>query len=861
MKRIFIITALFIFAISAKAEEVIITNSIFKAYLVERGFDLNGDNEISQTEADVIIELNLDGSWSTNISTIEGIEKLVNLEKVTGKYWDFKTVDLTNNTKLKHVSITSSTRSSTTGIESLNVSTCTDLEYLLIYAELTNLDLSNNTKLQKLNCDGNPIETLNITNSVNLHYLSCVNNNFSAFDISKNVNLDSLRCGTNDFSVTGFDISANTKLRYLNVGAANLYAINLSANTMLETIYCGHNKLSTINLTRLDKLQFLECGNNTIAELSFNPENSLMQTLWCNSNAMTSLNIDNCVNLTSLIASGNSLTDISLQNNVLLEALQIDSNPLGTIDLTKNLALKKLACYSNQLTALEVSKNTLLEIIHCYDNSLTELNIDTNAELWDLNFSDNNITTIDLSQNSKLEYLTAENTGLTALSIAYNFNIREITIGTNSFSSICIGAESNYVLEQIPVFRIAYPDYTFEECSTNSSIVYVNDASYVIGNKISVPVLVDNLLVDNNTISYQFKFLYNSEMLEFTGYTIENCITANGQLTTNEASVGVFNVSYMTTSAISGTGAIVNLEFNLLTSGTSELQIADFFFNATEVTNIVPANITATFKYGDVDLNGLVQAYDAALTLQYSVGMDPLPEIDTLPWAEWRKSLADVDGVAGISAFDATLILQYSVNLISDFPVESTTKSTKELSAFVDVTLEDNKIVFRSSGELLGFNLITENLGNLGEAQIIGSNLLSAVNITDNEYAIGVCAISSFPDGEIFVEIPYIVADSITLNLQLNNEKHTVTLNTATGISDINAQQIQIYPVPVTNMLTVRGIENITEISIFTITGEKILQQQSMENSINVSALVEGIYFIKIRNNKSEVISKRFMKQ
>ncbi|MCF7920441.1 MAG: hypothetical protein K9N06_11075 [Candidatus Cloacimonetes bacterium] len=67
--------------------------------------------------------------------------------------------------------------------------------------------------------------------------------------------------------------------------------------------------------------------------------------------------------------------------------------------------------------------------------------------------------------------------------------------------------------------------------------------------------------------------------------------------------------------------------------------------------------------YGDIDGTGIVDAYDASLTLQYVVGLntgiDPFPII-----------AADVDGSGEISAYDAGLIMQFVVNIIDHFPVE-----------------------------------------------------------------------------------------------------------------------------------------------------------------------------------------------
>src|SRR5690554_3588918 len=110
---------------------------------------------------------------------------------------------------------------------------------------------------------------------------------------------------------------------------------------------------------------------------------------------------------------------------------------------------------------------------------------------------------------------------------------------------------------------------------------------------------------------------------------------------------------------------ILNLQFNPLQMGESELIISDFLYNTYSITDIQNGTVTIIGKYGDIDANDYVQAYDAALALQYSVGLDPLPLTDPLPWENWRVIIGNVDGVGDITANDASLILQHSASIIS----------------------------------------------------------------------------------------------------------------------------------------------------------------------------------------------------
>ena len=67
---------------------------------------------------------------------------------------------------------------------------------------------------------------------------------------------------------------------------------------------------------------------------------------------------------------------------------------------------------------------------------------------------------------------------------------------------------------------------------------------------------------------------------------------------------------------------------------------------------------------GDVSMNGVVQAYDASLVLQYVVSGITLTSI--------QQQVADVSFAGGITPMDASLILQYVVGIIKFFPAELT---------------------------------------------------------------------------------------------------------------------------------------------------------------------------------------------
>lgn len=103
--------------------------------------------------------------------------------------------------------------------------------------------------------------------------------------------------------------------------------------------------------------------------------------------------------------------------------------------------------------------------------------------------------------------------------------------------------------------------------------------------------------------------------------------------------------------------------------GEDSLNVA-FYDSLTSVG--APDSVFATTfvveQFGDIDRNGTIQAFDASLTLEFSVD-EALPEAPARPFADFL--IADVDGSNTITGFDAALTARFVVGLIQEFPVQT----------------------------------------------------------------------------------------------------------------------------------------------------------------------------------------------
>ncbi len=483
------------------------------------------------------------------------------------------------------------------------------------------------------------------------------------------------------------------------------------------------------------------------------------------------------------------------------------------------------------------------------------------------------------------------------------------------------------------------------------------------GEQVEVAVVVSQLITDDQVISYQFDIDFDSLVLEYTGMSLEGTIAEGGTVVVNAQLDGRLSVGYMHSTAITGAGEILILQFNALSLDTTLLIISNAYLNSTPVTDLLPATVIITetapptaaitysdtavrfadtlminasfseamnpdlpvllnlegalsltglemtrlgeaaYRYllpvpkaggevsvtlgngtdlwgnpvvpdpteggsfiiipfipGDVDDDGVILAYDAALTLRYSVGMDPLPLLDPLPWERWRDSTANVDGVPGISAHDAGMILQYSAGIITDF---SGTSLKSASGTYIDIKVVDRHMVFYFYGALLGFNLNTvDDRGMLGIPVILNEDFMSAVNMSGDQYRVGLCTARPALDGTAVMKIPLSGSGHLNFHMMVNTVERVLSIDLATGMAEQGARTVDIYPNPAIDRIGIRGLSGASDVCIRNIHGQLIIctSMETASGELNVSALSPGIYIITVETG-GETVSRRFIKK
>jgi hypothetical protein len=266
--------------------------------------------------------------------------------------------------------------------------------------------------------------------------------------------------------------------------------------------------------------------------------------------------------------------------------------------------------------------------------------------------------------------------------------------------------------------------------------------------------------------------------------------------------------------------------------------------------------------FGDIDTNTLVQAYDAALALQFSVGLNPLPTMDPLPWSNWRIAVANVDTVGNVTANDASLILQKSIGKIATFPADAKKRGGDAPVANVSVTQEGNQLVFRATGTLYAFNVfMKDNFNVLGQPDVKNKSAMLATNINATTYNVGLASTTPFVENEPFLVIPILTNENVqgTMDIVANSQERSLIYGKAAGIASINKEAVIVYPNPTKDIVTINNAEGKT-LRIVDAQGKEVYNQKVNASSMEVSMKAigtRGTYVLHILDSNNESVQTK----
>ena len=423
---------------------------------------------------------------------------------------------------------------------------------------ITNIDLSNNKKIQKLRIDDNKLTNIIFDNNINLTCLTAYNNQLENIDFINIPNLEILYVGKNLFKnldlsaginlkkvyadennqLTNITSNNNAYLLELDVHKAALTNLNLIGAPNIVELCIDENQITSLDLSNNLSLEILSASENQITSLDLS-NNKMLNSINIENNKLITLVLGNNEKLEYLIAHNNQLSELNVSNNINLKKINVSKNKIKVIDVSNNILLTDLLVSENYLANLNLNNNIALTTLYANNNKLENLILGEIENLMYLYLSENQLIELDVSKNKKLVELSVNENQLTKLNINGATALERLSVGFNQLNSLDVRTNSKLTTLYVPYNQLVELDvskntslkslYIYSNYFTENKGIYKNEKKKIINNSsvilpisatstlstIENPYMLGNIEILNDEVSSTETGLYKIN-LEYT---------------------------------------------------------------------------------------------------------------------------------------------------------------------------------------------------------------------------------------------------------------------------------------------------------------------------------------------------------
>jgi len=201
----------------------------------------------------------------------------------------------------------------------------------------------------------------------------------------------------------------------------------------VNTIITGGELITEIDISGMDKMYGFECHYSNITELSLEGCTGLTR-LQCNNNSkLTSIDVNDCVDLRILDCKKNNIEYLDLTKNIYLEQIFSYDNQITNIHIPSSPNVYRLYTWENKLIELNASNLPILPWVACSNNHLTNIKLPNASLINKVSCNNNKIDKLDCSNLLSLSAIELSNNSLTILNLknGNNNNITDIDVLNN----------------------------------------------------------------------------------------------------------------------------------------------------------------------------------------------------------------------------------------------------------------------------------------------------------------------------------------------------------------------------------------------------------------------------------------------
>jgi hypothetical protein len=274
----------------------------------------------------------------------------------------------------------------------------------------------------------------------------------------------------------------------------------------------------------------------------------------------------------------------------------------------------------------------------------------------------------------------------------------------------------------------------------------------------------------------------------------------------------------------------------------------------------------------------IIQNNDELVSL---AGLEGLTSIGDLLRISYNNNLISFTGLEGLTSIEGEVLIDFNNSLMSFTGLEEVTfmggnvyiqqnPNLTSLTGLEGLSSIGGSIYISFNDALVsltGLEGLTSIEGNLG---VQGNNALPTLTGLENIQANSIHDLyiinnSILADCDIYSICQYLASPNGTIYISNNdpgcNSQEEVEEHCLTGFDEQRIENgIIIIPNPANDKITISSsaLTGDTQLSIFNVSGEKLIEKQLTDNEtqIDISALPQGVYFVRLQNEKMVEVGK-----
>ncbi len=690
----------------------------------------------------------------------------------------------------------------------------------------------------------------------NLKFLRCSNNTISSFNFNGLTSLEELYCSFN--SLTAINVTPYPNLKNLDCSANQISTITLGNSPNLELLYCTNNQLTAVNWAAMPNLKSLDCGSNLFTTLDLSANTSLTY-LGCTYLGLQSLNVTYLVDLVNLVCGNNQLTQLDISGLTKLRNLQCGNNLIEYIDLSDialaypvNQGPPFYELRYNNLRSI-TTKNGRLDnfgmiaegnpnlLYACCDESeigfLQEYYPNCNINSY-CSFTPGGIT-YSLQGNQKLDF-DANGCDSNDISIP---NLKFTIVNETTIGNIISNATGNYAITVSP------GNYTITPTFENPAYYTASPTSIVV-----------NFPAQQSPINQNF------------------CITPNGLY--QDVETWIIPVDRARPGFESNYKIFYRNKGTVTISGSLTFAFDDNVMDFISASPIQNSQSLSLLNWNYADLLPFQTRYIEVKLRTNAPTQNPSVNFgDVLKFSSTIFPLVD-DGYSSDNSNDLRQIVVNSLDPNDKTCVEGTTILPEMIGEYVhylirfentgtadaqNIVVSDiidtTKFDISSLVPLSGSASFVTNIKNTNKVEFIFENINLPFDDANNDgyVAFKIKTNPTLVLGDTFSNSANIYFD---YNFPILTNTYSTTI-TALGTQDFDFSNVfSLSPVPTKDVLTIttKQAAVISSVNIYNTLGQLLQVNTNPNETIDVSGLKTGNYFIKIMSDKGTASSK-FIKE